>query len=131
LISIKALHSGLCLGKGINNKAVQIECKDRLDLAVIEGFDKSITLMDFDSKLCLEVENGKKNNRQDLSFMPCNFNSQQRFSIGDLNSTNPMALRAKNSGKCVDVYGEDKSEGARIIQFKCHNGDNQLWDVII
>lgn len=131
LISLKALHSGLCLGRGNDNKAVQVDCKDRLDLAVIEASDKTVTLMDFDSKLCLEVENGKKNNRNDLIFMPCHFNYQQRFSIGDLDSSNPTSLRAKNSGKCLDVYGEDKNEGARIIQFKCHNRDNQLWDVII
>jgi hypothetical protein len=131
LISLKALHSGLCLGRGNDNKAAQVDCKDRLDLAVIEALDKSVTLMDFDSKLCLEVENGKKNNRRDLTFRPCHFNSQQRFSIGDLDSTNPMSLRAKNSGKCVDVYGEDKNAGARVIQYKCHGGDNQLWDVII
>jgi Ricin-type beta-trefoil lectin domain-like len=41
-------------------------------------------------------------------------------------------LRARHSGKCLDVYGGSTDDGASVIQFSCHGGYNQqwrLWDV--
>ena len=36
-------------------------------------------------------------------------------------------LIASHSGGCVDVSGESLDDGASIIQWQCHNGDNQQW----
>ena len=36
-------------------------------------------------------------------------------------------LRAKNSGKCLDVSGNARNSGATIAQWSCHGGSNQAW----
>ncbi len=43
-------------------------------------------------------------------------------------TTAPMQIIAKNSGKCLDVTSISKTEGARIQQYDCWGGPNQLWD---
>ncbi|MEU4211924.1 RICIN domain-containing protein [Streptomyces sp. NPDC026206] len=40
---------------------------------------------------------------------------------------NKFEIVAKNSGKCLDVQGFGTHDGARIIQWPCHGGSNQLW----
>ena len=37
---------------------------------------------------------------------------------------------AKHSGKCLDVSGGSRSNGADVIQWNCHGGDNQLWRLV-
>lgn len=34
-----------------------------------------------------------------------------------------------NSGKCVDVVGGSSANGAEIIQYDCHGGSNQQWQL--
>lgn len=36
---------------------------------------------------------------------------------------------AKHSGKCLDVSGMSRDNGARVHQWACHDGDNQRWSV--
>lgn len=36
---------------------------------------------------------------------------------------------SKNSGKCLDVAGVDKNNGANVQQWDCHSGDNQRWQL--
>jgi len=129
-ISLKAFHSGLCLGKGPNNKAIQVNCADKVKLEVIPTKDYSIALMDIHSKLCLDIVRGSKRNRRDLIFKPCHFKNHQRFFLEDLSSGRLHTLESRHSGKCIDVYDNDENEGARIIQFRCHKGDNQLWELL-
>lgn len=31
------------------------------------------------------------------------------------------------TGKCLDVSGASKQEGAEVIEWRCNNGDNQVW----
>lgn len=39
-------------------------------------------------------------------------------------------LVAKHSGRCMDVYGASRDNGAAIIQWDCHSGDNQAWSLV-
>ena len=50
--------------------------------------------------------------------------------IKDSASGTYMRLMAKHSGRCLDVYGGLLSSGTAIIQWDCHNGDNQAWNLI-
>lgn len=43
-------------------------------------------------------------------------------------TTAPMQIIAKSSGKCVDVDGISKNQGALVHQWDCWAGPNQLWD---
>jgi len=36
-------------------------------------------------------------------------------------------VKAKHSGKCLDVAGAGKGNGDNVQQWGCHFGDNQLW----
>jgi hypothetical protein len=36
-------------------------------------------------------------------------------------------LKCVASGKCLDVYGGSKVDGANVQQWSCHDGDNQRW----
>jgi len=36
-------------------------------------------------------------------------------------------IRAKQSGRCLDVYGGSSADGANIVQWSCHSGNNQRW----
>lgn len=36
-------------------------------------------------------------------------------------------LRARHSGKCLDVRGASTQNGADVIQYSCHGGTNQQW----
>ncbi|WP_197034737.1 RICIN domain-containing protein [Glycomyces sp. NRRL B-16210] len=48
--------------------------------------------------------------------------------IGGGGSTT-VDLRNRNSGKCVDVVGGSSANGAEIIQYDCHGGSNQQWEL--
>lgn len=37
-------------------------------------------------------------------------------------------LRARHSGKCMDVEGGSTASGARVLQWACHGGANQVFD---
>ncbi|ROO59234.1 ricin-type beta-trefoil lectin protein [Micromonospora sp. Llam0] len=36
-------------------------------------------------------------------------------------------LRARHSGKCLDVAGYSTADSARVIQYTCGTGGNQQW----
>jgi hypothetical protein len=36
-------------------------------------------------------------------------------------------LVSRRSGKCLDVRGESRDDGAPVIQWQCHGGANQQW----
>ncbi|MET9228841.1 RICIN domain-containing protein [Lentzea sp. NPDC003310] len=36
-----------------------------------------------------------------------------------------------NSGKCLDLANGSAANGAHVIQWNCHNGSNQQWDVVL
>jgi hypothetical protein len=39
----------------------------------------------------------------------------------------PVSLFARHSGRALDVYGASTANGAQIIQWPWHGGDNQRW----
>lgn len=36
-------------------------------------------------------------------------------------------IKARHSGKCLDVAGWSAANGAPVIQWDCHGGENQQW----
>lgn len=37
-------------------------------------------------------------------------------------------LSARHSDKCLDVRGESTEDGAEVIQYDCHDSENQQWE---
>jgi probable HAF family extracellular repeat protein len=48
-----------------------------------------------------------------------------RWTVGA--SAAPALLVDRNSGKCVDVLGEDRTPGTRVVIWPCHGRANQQW----
>jgi hypothetical protein len=40
-----------------------------------------------------------------------------------------VQLVAQNSGRCLDVSGGATADGARVLQWACHSGTNQQWQL--
>ena len=38
-------------------------------------------------------------------------------------------LRAKHSGRCLDLTGWSQADGVQIEQWDCHDGENQRWSL--
>ena len=45
-------------------------------------------------------------------------------------STGPVLVRARHSGKCLEVDNGSLTPGTGVLQFTCHGGQHQLWRVI-
>jgi glucosylceramidase len=45
-------------------------------------------------------------------------------------ATGPYEIINFNSGKCVDVSGISKSDGANVHQWTCRHQSNQMWSVV-
>lgn len=53
--------------------------------------------------------------------------STQGRAFESLSLTGAHRIKAKHSGKCMDVAGVDRNNGANIHQWDCHDGGNQKW----
>lgn len=48
--------------------------------------------------------------------------------FGDIPNANTFyQIKARHSGKCLEVSGRSLGNGAQIIQGDCHGGENQQW----
>jgi hypothetical protein len=47
---------------------------------------------------------------------------------GGIDTTKWYLLIAKHSGKCLDMRNANLADGERVMQYTCHNGDNQKFN---
>ncbi len=92
------------------------------------------TIISKNSKKCLEVARASKSNLANIIQGDCHGGSNQLWTVIP-QKPRPgkrliVAIKSKNSGKCLDVYHSRKRNGTNIVQYKCHYGKNQLWEVI-
>jgi hypothetical protein len=62
----------------------------------------------------------------------CHHGNNQKWRLNLVGHTERVAvgyysLVSKHSGKCADVHGGNKNNGAHLIQYGCHGGDNQVF----
>ena len=83
------------------------------------------------SHLVVDVIGASTIDRQGVILFTPNNNKNQLFQmvIPDPNHWDQFELVAEHSHKCLDVYGAEMNNGARIIQFECHDRPNQLWTI--
>jgi hypothetical protein len=41
------------------------------------------------------------------------------------------SIEIGHSGKCLDVSGATRDNGGNVMQYDCHGGENQLWNIIL
>ncbi|MFO0745744.1 MAG: IPT/TIG domain-containing protein [Myxococcota bacterium] len=85
---------------------------------------------------CLSVPNGRTEDGVQLIDAPCTGASNQIFrplsADGSPNNTTPQIGQWRryvigSSEKCIDLEGASSAAGARVIQWTCNGGQNQLW----
>ncbi|MGW2809968.1 RICIN domain-containing protein [Streptomyces sp. NPDC001450] len=54
----------------------------------------------------------------------------QQFEFVDPGDGQGYKIVARHSGKCLDVSGWSKADGAKVIQWDCHGGANQRWEFV-
>lgn len=47
-----------------------------------------------------------------------------------LSRTSYVRIVNYKTGKCLDISGGSRDNGAAIIEWSCHNGDNQKWQLV-
>lgn len=87
------------------------------------------------SGLCLDVNGGSTSNGARVQQWDCNNTNAQKWEIvyaGGGPRFNGQAgnyyfIKNVGSGKCLDVIGASRSNGAGVTQWDCHGGTNQRW----
>ncbi len=85
----------------------------------------------------MNVYGSSQNNGADIIQWPCNSDANELFDFvydgGTHNGYDTFQIKTYRSqiGKCLDVYNDSEAAGARIVQWNCHNGNNQRWIHII
>ena len=41
-----------------------------------------------------------------------------------------VTIKAKHSGKCLDIFGAEQGDQIQAQQYDCNGGDNQRWELI-
>ena len=101
------------------------------DLTGVPSYKK---LLPVHSKKCLDVAGASLQNGAEVLQWSCHGGDNQKWFVEIQKPRQSrhliVAIRSKKSGKCLDVYGGQAQNGARVIQWDCHYGDNQLWEIV-
>ncbi|GHB80720.1 hypothetical protein GCM10010347_59270 [Streptomyces cirratus] len=90
-----------------------------------------IPLYNQSSGLAADVTAAGTANGQAIVLWPQNSAAKnQQFDFVDAGGGRGYKIVARHSGKCLDVAGWSKSDGAQVFQWDCHGGANQLWEFV-
>jgi hypothetical protein len=76
------------------------------------------------SSQCLDIEDA--DNGALAVQADCNGSPQQRWQLTAGDGSQYLIVNTA-TGECLDVENASTDDGARILQWTCHNGDNQRW----
>lgn len=81
------------------------------------------------SGLCLQANDGNGGN---ATQQPCDGNNQTMLWIPQAMNGSQDTFEFVNAAdnRCLDVNGSSKDNGAQIVQWDCHGGPNQLWQLV-
>ncbi|MCX4821575.1 RICIN domain-containing protein [Streptomyces sp. NBC_01142] len=90
-----------------------------------------ISIYNQGSGLAADVVAGGLANGQAVVLWPQNSSARnQQFDFVDAGGGRGYKIVARHSGKCLDVSGWSKTDGAQVFQWDCHGGTNQLWEFV-
>ena len=132
-----ASHSGKCLdvnGESLDDGAaiIQWQCHSRdnqqwrLEVAG-DGYSRIVSRH---SGKCLDVSDGSAADGASIIQGQCHGGDNQQWRlevVADLGGATYSRIVSRHSGKCLDVSGGSAADGASIIQWQCHGGENQNW----
>ncbi len=107
----------------------------------IKYVGNSVQLLAKQTGMCLAVQNGSLQDVAPLVQQPCAGVASERWDFSNnavlppppstppADPTGYSTIISAVSGKCADVEAGGWNTGARIIQYACHNNDNQQWSL--
>lgn len=58
---------------------------------------------------------------------PCKNNAtNQKWTLKEMS-----VINIENPDRCLNIRHSDKHDGAYIVEYKCHRGFNQLWEIVL
>lgn len=87
-----------------------------------------------DEARCADVAWASMANEARTILFDCYSHPNQEWAPIWVEGTNPegtVMFVNNNSGKCLDLWNNSPVDGAPIIQWNCHNGWNQQWEVVL
>jgi hypothetical protein len=88
-----------------------------------------------DLQQCLDLNGGGVADGAPIIQWDCHGLDNQQFAPLYVIDPNTSGLSVvfinKKSGKCIDLNGGGLANGTPIIQWTCHNGANQKWELVL
>jgi aryl-phospho-beta-D-glucosidase BglC (GH1 family) len=135
---LQALHSGLCLEvanasseNGANVQQSSCTDADNQKWKLVPRADGSYRLRAEHSGKCLVARGKPGDSGDNIQQGRCRFRrSKWRLLEGAEAEDDIVQLQSKKSDLCADVEGGSGSEGANVLQWDCHTGDNQRFRLL-
>ena len=101
------------------------------DFTPVAGATAIYTLNNRNSGLCVDIENASLDNRAPLVQSACNGGNSQKYLLTPIATTSAKTFQVlpQHTGKCVDVSGALQTTGAKVQQWDCWSGSNQIWTI--
>jgi alpha-amylase len=80
-------------------------------------------------KMIIFLKNGKQQSIDVSAIQKVEFQAGATSGSTAISSGSGYRVISKNSGKCMDVSGNEMGNAANVHQWDCHGGNNQLWYV--
>jgi PA14 domain/Ricin-type beta-trefoil lectin domain len=138
--TLVAKHSGQCLEVPGNSVTQGIALLQNIcngtnaqlfDFIPVAAVPEIYTLKNRNSGLCVDIENASLDNRAPLVQSACSGSTSQQYLL-TANATvgaNAFQVIPQHTGKCVDVSGALQTAGAKVQQWDCWSGTNQIWTI--
>ncbi|WNG56322.1 RICIN domain-containing protein [Archangium gephyra] len=88
--------------------------------------DKTFNIVSRQNQLCVDVENGSREDGAAIIQKPCNGATCQIFRVSDRGPDGHRELRNELSGKCLSA---SKGKDAGLIQAACNDQDDQRFRI--
>ncbi len=104
----------------------------RFQLTPVSGSLTDYNLVNVNSGKCVDVAGGSLADAANVQQWTCNGNAWQRFRlaptyIGATIAAGSYTLKAKSSGKCLDVAGGGTADGTNVDQYTCNGKPQQTF----
>ncbi|APU17509.1 MULTISPECIES: RICIN domain-containing protein [Actinoalloteichus] len=88
----------------------------------------------YDVSRCADLSNGSSANNAPVILWNCAGTNNQQWAevvvVDPGYSGVSYMFVNRRTGKCMDLAGSSTANGARVIQYNCHNGWNQQWEAV-
>jgi hypothetical protein len=133
--------AGLCLqSAALGSPVTQQACSSTANSqkwSVSQTADGTYQVKTRDGAGCLNLSGANSNDGAALITWACGTEANMRFQLDGFGTTEPLphagkvtTLVATHSGRCVDVSAGSTSPGSTLVQWACHGGINQDFQLV-